>query len=348
MKISLLENGMDSLQQGFKKFLEFEKSTIDAEPGLRDYFNLKQAVLSLHHGIEILMKYILSKKSEFLIISKIDKNYMQAYHDKEKFNKATVFETEHADTINTISFEEALLRLKYFQNEEISKDLQSRLNKLNKIRNALTHAEINIEDDEITGLFNEILDDIDILFYKAIGKQYKTLSGYSDLKNNYEKYMEILEQKGLSIKIKAIKEFTKAIEAMSISIGNNDIKQIEDINTVKKFIKVLKTSTLKLGMDMYNGYCSGDIEIDIEDDSHLSLYAKDIKCKYIFKFKSMILHFPAVLNNKSPVIIFECDNDNFETDNNDMVQDDFFDGKRVEGIFLENENRMIYDLDKIY
>lgn len=63
MKISLLENGMDSLQQGFKKFLEFEKSTIDAEPGLRDYFNLKQAVLSLHHGIEILMKYILSKQS---------------------------------------------------------------------------------------------------------------------------------------------------------------------------------------------------------------------------------------------------------------------------------------------
>ena len=75
MKITFLENGIDSLQKGFQSFLDYENRTINSEPSLDDYFVLKQAVLSTHHGVEILMKYILYMKSEFLIVDKIDSKF---------------------------------------------------------------------------------------------------------------------------------------------------------------------------------------------------------------------------------------------------------------------------------
>lgn len=56
MKISLLENGMDSLKRGFLSYLSFKEATENKTANLEDYLELKHAILSTHHGIEILMK----------------------------------------------------------------------------------------------------------------------------------------------------------------------------------------------------------------------------------------------------------------------------------------------------
>ena len=54
-RISMLDNGMDSLKKGFENYLNYveiikNKTDISQE----DYLILKQAVSSIHHGIEIL------------------------------------------------------------------------------------------------------------------------------------------------------------------------------------------------------------------------------------------------------------------------------------------------------
>ena len=160
MKITFLENGIDSLQKGFQSFLDYENRTINSEPSLDDYFVLKQAVLSTHHGVEILMKYILYMKSEFLIVDKIDSKFMRAYSEKEKQGKSSVFETSHADEVYTITYKEALERIKEISNVKVSSSFADRLNKIERIRNALTHSEIDFPDEEIVDIFSLLLDEL--------------------------------------------------------------------------------------------------------------------------------------------------------------------------------------------
>ena len=112
MEITFLENGIDSLQKGFNAFLDFEKEIASKAPNKEDYLTLKEAVLSTEHGIEILLKYILFQKSEFLIVDKIDDLYIQALSEKEKQNRRSVFDTPFSDNVHTITFKEALNRVK--------------------------------------------------------------------------------------------------------------------------------------------------------------------------------------------------------------------------------------------
>ena len=94
MTIDMLRNGMDSLKRGFSCYHEYSTNVKGKEqPLLDDYFILKQAVLSTHHGVEILLKYILDKKSEFLIVDEIDSTYKSAYKEKLQKNYQSVFQT---------------------------------------------------------------------------------------------------------------------------------------------------------------------------------------------------------------------------------------------------------------
>lgn len=71
MKYGLLENGVDSLKSAY--------TSIDKISYLHEGIehNIKDAILSLNHAIEILMKLILKGEREYLIFSDIGK-YMNA------------------------------------------------------------------------------------------------------------------------------------------------------------------------------------------------------------------------------------------------------------------------------
>lgn len=350
MKIGLLENGVDSLQRGFQSFLDYEKATVDKPATLEDYLNLKQAVLSTHHGIEILMKYVLSQNSEFLIVSKFDTAYMKAYEEKKKQNKTNVFETSHAENVHTITYEEALERIRYFTNIRIPKGFEQRLKKLNRIRNSLTHAEIDIQDEEITELFLKLLNEIDYVFFKAIGSEYKTMTGYSSLLQNYDEYMKYLTDKNMPLKKRVVEVFKNAIEKSKIPFGEEEIIYIPDIQNAKQIISEITKADFRLGMDMYNGFCSGNVKIQICDEEHMALFACDNPGQYVFKFKSMIIRFPRVTSHGSPVIIFESDvDDSCDEAYKDVIRDDFHGGRCLEGICFDEETppRTTYDYQEI-
>ncbi|MEK4987233.1 hypothetical protein NYE46_09400 [Listeria sp. FSL L8-0308] len=80
IKMGLAENGADSLKAAYL--------IIEKLPSLEDGLshNLKDAVISLNHGIEILFKLILKNYEEYLIFADLDK-YMTAKKNSWKKEK---------------------------------------------------------------------------------------------------------------------------------------------------------------------------------------------------------------------------------------------------------------------
>src|SRR2546430_3981001 len=63
-KISLRENGEHSLKKSLETYREYEKT--------QEQMPLKDTIMFLHHGIELLMKEILVRHSPYLIFEKLD------------------------------------------------------------------------------------------------------------------------------------------------------------------------------------------------------------------------------------------------------------------------------------
>ena len=59
MKLSLIENGLDSLHSGYKALNEYYSLLVSHGDDDSKSIKLKRAIIDTHHGIEILMKYIL-------------------------------------------------------------------------------------------------------------------------------------------------------------------------------------------------------------------------------------------------------------------------------------------------
>lgn len=340
MHIKMLDNGIDSIKNGFKNYLKYQ------EDPKKDYYILKQAILSTHHGVEILLKCILYKQSEFLIIDNLRIEYKKAYKEKMDLGLENVFQTSYASKIHTITYMEALERVKYFTDILLNEKLERKLIELNKIRNALTHAEVAIEDSKIDETFENLLVDLDILFLRAFGTEYKEIYGYSDIKVNYDKYMNFLISNKMDVKKDVVDALLKALEKAQIFEGQEDIIYINDINKAKIFLKAFQKNQI-FGMDLFNGWCSGFAHLSITDEEHISILAKDINNKIIIKFKSMIIYIPKIESNDSPVVILESDYDNVEPENECFVKDQCG-VKCLEGLCLENSTRTyIYDQERI-
>lgn len=283
MKIGMLENGIDSLRHGFQAYLQYKEDTAGKTPTQQNYLLLKQAILNTHHGVEILLKCIVQKKSEFLIIKEIDKNYRLAYEEKRRCGLASVFNGSKASKIHTITFEEAIDRSRDLCGVQFGPDVEKKLQNLNEYRNALTHAEIDTDDKAIEELFDGLLLDLDVLFVQSIGEEYEAFYGFSEIKANYDQYMKFYDDEKLSIKKAAVEAFTSAIEKNKMfDIGIGDVAYTNDITKAGIFIKEMQKN-LDFGMDLFNGYCSGKVKIKILDGERVSIWAYDNNDEYIAK-----------------------------------------------------------------
>lgn len=350
MKLSLIENGLDSLRKGYESLNVYDELLDSGADDLEKSYALKSAIIQTHHGIEILMKYILSKQSEYLIFSNIDDNVKNAYKEKYQQGLNSVFESPNIDKVHTVSYSEAFERLSNICNHKFSKKLEQKISLLNLFRNRLTHAEINIDDSEIIMLFNELLDEIDLYFFNQIGNDYQTLSGYSELINNHEKYKEWLTENNRILKAEVIDKLTNIFRSLKINMGVNEVKRIEDINLCTRFFNELYKSGFKFGTDLYNMICSGNVsEFKRIDDTHFSLFCKDNNGEEIFKFKSLIIYNPKFTSNFSPIFILEADNDNDISEVEKQVKREEYSAKDkyfVEGIKISTCDDVIIEQEE--
>ncbi|MCG8788917.1 hypothetical protein [Tenacibaculum finnmarkense] len=137
-KISLSENGIHSFNKGLQDFIVYENSNDD--------FKLKESVMFLHHGIELLLKQVLiNKGGEYLIFSDIDSSTTKKIIESKEKN-ISVFNLNKPP--KTTTFLETVDRLKGFvDTPKIEESLETRLKELNSLRNNLEH--YGIETDKI-------------------------------------------------------------------------------------------------------------------------------------------------------------------------------------------------------
>lgn len=227
MKISLLENGVDSLKKGYASLRKYENLRFLEDEKLNRFFDLKDAILSVHHGLEILFKQVLMDYNEMLVFSEIGKPLKKAYQQKNQRGGESVFEMEV--TPHTVTLREAVERLETICGVPIREGFLNKVNRLEKYRNQIVHAEVIFNEDDLQNAFNGLIDDIDVFFMENLGERYSSLSGYSDLKEKYQEYIDALSGERKALTQTMIENLLDACNKCGISIGENEAKIINDI-----------------------------------------------------------------------------------------------------------------------
>lgn len=79
IRISLKENGIHSFNKGLSDFAEYEKDN------KQDDFKLKEAILFIHHGIELLLKQVLvDTGGEYLIFADLKQETIKKNHKSKR------------------------------------------------------------------------------------------------------------------------------------------------------------------------------------------------------------------------------------------------------------------------
>jgi hypothetical protein len=140
MKYGLLENGVDSLKSAYNSIERISFLIEGVE------HNIKDAILSLNHAIEILLKLILKREKEYLIFSDIGK-YMNAKKQMLIQGKSNVFEV--SSDLKTVTLNESIKRLQLLCDIEIPKVFIAGIDKFNVTRNQLMHYELELSEEEV-------------------------------------------------------------------------------------------------------------------------------------------------------------------------------------------------------
>ena len=128
------ENGFDS----------YQKAIVELEKRSENEFKLKAVIINFHHAIEVLFKHILYSKSKHLIYMDMN-NWINAAFDRKIGKKNN--QKENMDY--TISFDETVKRVIVVYNEQIDQYIYNGFLNLNKLRNALTHDEVEIKTESV-------------------------------------------------------------------------------------------------------------------------------------------------------------------------------------------------------
>ncbi|PFE50771.1 hypothetical protein CN317_00940 [Bacillus cereus] len=147
MKFTLLDNGSDSLKQSYSSLERFDNLYQGTDHSLKD------AVIFLNHGLEILLKLILKNHSPALMFSDL-KSYQKAKEEMKKKNLKNVFEA--GLKLHTVPLEEALKRVEFLCDIEIPETLKAAIFHINKIRNELMHYSIDLNEEELEELVNKL------------------------------------------------------------------------------------------------------------------------------------------------------------------------------------------------
>lgn len=167
LKISLVENGLHSLRNGITSFDKYIQITDSSKRSSKNRFLLRDSVMSLHHGIELLMKEVLVRKSEFLIFEKLDD--AAAKQKSANAQGIGIFSLENPP--RTVTYEEAINRVEAFiKPEQLTIDLRKKLSQLNLLRNQLEHYAIDINESDIVQLISGIREPLIELLNNALGK----------------------------------------------------------------------------------------------------------------------------------------------------------------------------------
>ena len=158
LSIGLLENCCHSLKRGYELWNQGNER--------KDGWLLKEAVIWIHHGIELALKQLLVQSNEYLVFEKID----EAVEKLSKLRRSTpasgntlgaldLFEEENpAFSVGFNKLIERTAIMLGLSELEKASDLRSKIDALTKFRNKIVHFAVKLNPEEVASLLGEILE----------------------------------------------------------------------------------------------------------------------------------------------------------------------------------------------
>lgn len=185
--MNIVENGIDSFEKAVSLLMN-----IDYQDYKKNESELKEIIISLHHSIEVLFKYILREENKYLIYEDITLVCKELLNNSLNGTKTDFYK------FKTITFIEAVNRvllLEDLKEIKISKEKYNCFEMLNKWRNQLTHYEIDFKTEEIEHKIATLLPILHDIYLKKIpdfnNTLYRFYYQYSDINKNLYKKIEV-------------------------------------------------------------------------------------------------------------------------------------------------------------
>jgi len=157
-KISLRENGEHSFKKSLESYSDYDKT--------KDQMLLKDTIMFLHNGIELLMKEMLVQHSEYLIYEELKDIHVK--QKEARIKGIGIFYIDYPP--KSVTYEVAIKRVDAFINPpELDDSLLQNLTRLNRLRNQLEHYAIDADKEEVVRILEAIHKPILNLFENHLG-----------------------------------------------------------------------------------------------------------------------------------------------------------------------------------
>lgn len=339
MKISLIDNGLDSLRKGYVHLEKYEQ-LLSSEAGDADRFSaLKDSVLSIQHGVEILFKYSLKEKNEILLFTDISK-LKEAFKSRRD---GTIQELYEFEGLHTVTFKESIERLRDICGIPMTEKLVRNLKKVEGWRNSITHSAVLLRETEVARVLIKFLAELDEFFGPLIGTPYLEGQGRTELDRAYRLTKAVYGE--LENKIKAL-----TVERLIQALQKNNVTNVTAPNSfiidepLKAFsiLKEIQGGEVKYGCDFINMDCSGHAEIEsLSPENIITINAVDTQTKYQFCLDALVIYIPEIGSDKSP-LIFMFANKILPQSNSPYLRNDI--GCTLQrGINMDSDNSYLWE-----
>ena len=347
MKISLIDNGLDSLTKGYNFLKIYEELKEAGTADLARFSVLKDAVLSIQHGIEILFKYLLKEKNEILLFSEVNSKLKQAYRRRKDGEIAELYE---AEGVHTVSFRESLERVNDILGMEVSEKLIKIVLKIEKWRNGIIHSAVLLNEDEVSSVLFEAMSRLDEFFGPAIGERYKNGQGRQELDRAYRIFKATHGNHQSNVKEGVVKRLIE-------SLSNNGIKRVtapgvfvtKDPDVAFSVLQSMQGDEAQYGCDMINMHCSGKAYVTGLEGREMTITSEDNRADYKFNFSGLLVFLSKIEDEFSPLIFLYSGGMPVKGD--DARMDDLKGFKTQEGVLLTNSREEIWknkEIKKFY
>lgn len=158
---------MNRFHNGFDSYKKAIGGIVDRNV---DEYILKDIIINFHHSVEVLFKHILYGRGKCLIYQDMDK-WINYNFDKKVGLKGE--KKEISDIEYTISFDDVVRRVIVLCNVSLDEYGYDGFRNLNKIRNALTHDEIELNRDGIEQIVVSLLPTVNDVLRNNLRKEEK-------------------------------------------------------------------------------------------------------------------------------------------------------------------------------
>ncbi|WLG48623.1 hypothetical protein [Pseudomonas sp. FP1742] len=300
MKISLIDNGLDSLKKGYKYLESYERLLGAGATDPERFSALKDSTLSIQHGIEILFKYSLRQRNELLLFNDITK-LKTAFRNRRE---GLINELYEEDGAHTISFKETIERLIDICGLPINERFKKKLLKVESWRNGITHSAVLLNEMEVSNVLGGLLVDLDNFFGPVIGGEYLQGQGRVELDRAYRLTKAVHGELENKVKAQTVERLINALQANKLrNITAPGVFLINNPKVACSILQEIQDTEHGYGCDFINGHCSGKASIkDLGTDGRLTIFTEDNDTYYQFPLGSMLIYIPEINNSLSPLI----------------------------------------------